>query len=408
MASTVQVELNHGETALGLAGFGVFLAVFLHKPLDSMSLATLMQAQGAKTWQTTLVNFGYACLVPLGAACVVFFGGQPTPFGQSIAAWCLAFSCGVFLCIALSDLLPEMEFHTHHRWALSASLVFGVVVAWAVGFLEPSHLHNVGEGGSHDHSHEGHDHDHPAGNSKASKPTSLKQMIEAVRSLSSNEIESKELIGNLGFPKLKGLVNLEKLSLYNAKLDDSAAATLRTLSGLHLLRLEKAKLGDNSGVAIGELVHLEIVNLPDADFSDAALASWSKLSKLKLLRIAGPRLTDEAMKSIAAMKSLRFLHLIDVPITDEGLVHLESMENLESFYLDGGKNDRRRLDATLERPSSPSFSSRPAASLRRPADGQALVKPALFDGRVEFPTWRKFNRSRTKESRYGSRIGLLN
>ncbi len=31
----------------------------------------------------------------------------------------------VFLCIALSDLLPEMEFHSHHRLPLSVSLITG-------------------------------------------------------------------------------------------------------------------------------------------------------------------------------------------------------------------------------------------------------------------------------------------
>ncbi len=39
--------------------------------------------------------------------------------GNSVAGWGLAFSAGVFLCIALSDLLPEMEFHSHHRVPLS-------------------------------------------------------------------------------------------------------------------------------------------------------------------------------------------------------------------------------------------------------------------------------------------------
>jgi zinc and cadmium transporter len=75
----------------------------------------------------------------------------------------LAFSAGVFVCIALSDLLPEVEFHSHDRVPLSASLVLGLVLAWAIGFLEPEHTH-----GGHDHSpaesphsHGGHDHDHP-------------------------------------------------------------------------------------------------------------------------------------------------------------------------------------------------------------------------------------------------------
>ena len=38
----------------------------------------------------------------------------------------LAFSAGTFLCIALSDLLPELQFHAHDRWKLSAALLAGV------------------------------------------------------------------------------------------------------------------------------------------------------------------------------------------------------------------------------------------------------------------------------------------
>ena len=50
-----------------------------------------------------------------------------------------AFSAGVFLCISLGDLLPEVHFHRHDRLKLSAALLFGVGLAFLVGFLEPHH-----------------------------------------------------------------------------------------------------------------------------------------------------------------------------------------------------------------------------------------------------------------------------
>jgi zinc and cadmium transporter len=347
LASTVQVEVGHGHGSLGLAGFGVFLAVLLHKPLDSMSLATLMRAQGASGLQTSLVNFGYACLVPIGAACVVLLGNPSTPWGQSIAAWCLGFSCGVFLCIALSDLLPEMEFHSHHRWMLSAALILGTTVAWAVGFLEPDHLHHVNSEGNHrsrDHEAIPAD-DHSSGSSQ--KP-SIQQLIDAVRREVSTEIESDESIGNLGFSRLHGLDKLEILTLLNASMTDEAAETLQTLTGLKRLRIEKAKLGDRSAKAISGLGRLELINLPDVEFSDAAVSRWDKLSKLFLLRIGSPKLTDHCLETLSAMPSLRFLHLIDIPITDAGLVHLAKLSKLESFYLDGGKATDEGLSKLLK------------------------------------------------------------
>ena len=53
----------------------------------------------------------------------------------------LAFSAGVFLCISLSDLLPEMEFHAHNRVRLTAALLAGILLSYGITFLEPGHLH---------------------------------------------------------------------------------------------------------------------------------------------------------------------------------------------------------------------------------------------------------------------------
>jgi zinc and cadmium transporter len=52
----------------------------------------------------------------------------------------LAFSAGTFLCIAMSDLLPELQFHQHDRGKLAAALMLGLAVAWGIGVLE-SQLH---------------------------------------------------------------------------------------------------------------------------------------------------------------------------------------------------------------------------------------------------------------------------
>jgi zinc and cadmium transporter len=72
-----------------------------------------------------------------------------------VAAWALAFSAGMFLCIASSDLLPELQFHRHDRIGLSAALVVGLAFAFALARLEAaSHVH-IDEP-AHDH----HDHDH--------------------------------------------------------------------------------------------------------------------------------------------------------------------------------------------------------------------------------------------------------
>jgi zinc and cadmium transporter len=68
-------------------------------------------------------------------------GLQSLPYEDVLLGAALAFSAGVFLCISLSDLLPEVQFHSHDRLWLSLCLLCGVTIAWAIGFLEQGHMH---------------------------------------------------------------------------------------------------------------------------------------------------------------------------------------------------------------------------------------------------------------------------
>jgi zinc and cadmium transporter len=80
-----------------------------------------------------------------------FLGFERFTEHQSAIVGCaLAFSAGVFLCISLSDLLPELEFHAHDRLKLSLALLIGVAVAYAIGFVEPEHAHSH-HAAHHDH-----------------------------------------------------------------------------------------------------------------------------------------------------------------------------------------------------------------------------------------------------------------
>ena len=56
------------------------------------------------------------------------------------ATW---FAAGTFVCIATSDLLPELQFHSHDRFKLSAALILGIALAAAMVVVEKSsHLHD--------------------------------------------------------------------------------------------------------------------------------------------------------------------------------------------------------------------------------------------------------------------------
>lgn len=139
LGAVMQGEIADGAT--GLVGLGVFLAIFLHKPLDAMSITTLMAAGGWSPAARATSNVLFAMLCPLGA--LLFFYGVDL-LGDSrdyIVAAALAFSAGAFICIALSDLLPEVHFHSHDRTKLTLAFLLGLGLAYGIGVLEPSNFH---------------------------------------------------------------------------------------------------------------------------------------------------------------------------------------------------------------------------------------------------------------------------
>ncbi len=161
LAASVRAEAAHAG-AIALAGLGTFLAIALHKPLDAMSITSLMTAGGWKITHRRLVNGIFALMCPAGA--LLFYFGFRDASGLFLGA-ALAFSAGVFLCISLGDLLPEIHFHQHDRLRLSAALLAGMVLSFGLTKLEAhahDHSDDQGHGASEspgDHDHDGHDHD---------------------------------------------------------------------------------------------------------------------------------------------------------------------------------------------------------------------------------------------------------
>lgn len=161
LASAVAVhDPDEGALALSL---GVFVAVALHKPADSLTIVTLMLAGGARRAKAHLVNGLFAMIVPLGVL-LFFFARNLVEQGVhgEFAGAVLAVSAGMFLCIALSDLLPELHFHEHDRLQLSGMLVAGVAFMLVVGWIEPEHHHghpeHIHEAQDSPHDHDAHDH----------------------------------------------------------------------------------------------------------------------------------------------------------------------------------------------------------------------------------------------------------
>jgi zinc and cadmium transporter len=120
-----------------MAGVGVFMAILLHKPLDALSIETVMATGGWSSSARWWAAVSFALLCPC-AALGFYLGVAPMLSNMWLPA-VLAFAAGAFICIALGDLLPEVQFHSHDRIRLTALFLLGVGLAVGIGWLEPAH-----------------------------------------------------------------------------------------------------------------------------------------------------------------------------------------------------------------------------------------------------------------------------
>ncbi len=125
-----------------LAGIGTFVAIASHKPLDALSISSVMTAAGHSASFRATVNMGFALMCPIGAALFMLGVRHLDESQQWVTGLALSFSAGAFLCIALGDVLPELEFHRHDRLILSCALVAGLMFAFVLEKFGHAPLHN--------------------------------------------------------------------------------------------------------------------------------------------------------------------------------------------------------------------------------------------------------------------------
>lgn len=140
LGAGVLAEWSGGGSATFL-GFGTFAAIALHKPLDALVVTSVIRSQGWSRRAGQLVNAALALACPIGAW-LFYLGVMGNPTGHNlIVGSTLALTAGVFICISLSDILPEVRFHSHDRLVLSAALLAGVLLALLVGLFESGTAH---------------------------------------------------------------------------------------------------------------------------------------------------------------------------------------------------------------------------------------------------------------------------
>jgi len=139
LASAVSSAVSSGEELwLGLPGVALFLAIVLHKPADALAISTVLSRKGISRRKIFLVLLGFAAMIPVGVFAFYMIGEKLNDESRKqLIGAALAFSAGTFVFVALSDLLPEVQFHRHDRVPLFLFLLSGVAFMGFIAWLEP-------------------------------------------------------------------------------------------------------------------------------------------------------------------------------------------------------------------------------------------------------------------------------
>ncbi len=135
-----------GPSGLSASSFSVFLAILVHKPADAMTIATLLLCSGYHRRTVHLVNALYALAVPVGVG--FFYAVRALVSDVGLAATgtvtgaMIAVTAGFLIVIALADVLPELQFHRHHRTRLAGAFLGGIAIMSVSAAMEAiSHAH---------------------------------------------------------------------------------------------------------------------------------------------------------------------------------------------------------------------------------------------------------------------------
>ncbi len=108
-----------GSTWLFLPGIALFAAIALHKPADALAISVVLSRKGVSRSTIAVVQVGFGITVAIGAM-TFYFASEYIESGlrSELTGAALSISAGTLLFIALSDLLPEVQFHRHDRLLL--------------------------------------------------------------------------------------------------------------------------------------------------------------------------------------------------------------------------------------------------------------------------------------------------
>jgi zinc and cadmium transporter len=122
------------EAQLGLL---VFLAILAHKIPNSFSLSAILLSEGYSRAKAVAMNAAFALMIPAGVGIYVLL--RELVHVERFTSLALAGSAGTFLHLSLSDILPDLHRRGASKWRLSAAMVAGLGLMFALTLLRHDH-----------------------------------------------------------------------------------------------------------------------------------------------------------------------------------------------------------------------------------------------------------------------------
>lgn len=119
-------------------GLLAVIAISLHEIPQEVADFTIMTNKGFSIKKATIVNIVSAGAALLGGIGVFVLDEVLTPS----LPWLLGISAGMFLYIALADLIPELHHHAaleKNRWPQVVWLLVGIAIVVGLGFIASDH-----------------------------------------------------------------------------------------------------------------------------------------------------------------------------------------------------------------------------------------------------------------------------
>jgi hypothetical protein len=138
-------------------------------------------------------------------------------------------------------------------------------------------------------------------------------------------------VGDAGLEHLRGMKDLEALSLSFCRVSYTGLACLEGLVNLRRLVLPRTEVTDAGLKSLQGLTKLEVLDLNATMITDAGLPYITRLPNLRYLDVGNTEISDNGLKSLQEATRLEKLGLRRTKVTDDGLKYLTPLRKLQEL-----------------------------------------------------------------------------